>query len=375
MKQQSYPKETRRWALLVYIAGENNLSDAGLEDIKEMCKEGASSDIHVGVEFDTIGELTGSIRYEITERRKGESTAYRTVIERLPEKDSGDPTALLDFLKWGLKRYPAENRLLVVWGHGSGFRSISRDIGYDDFGSSLNMPEIETAFKRAGINSKNKLQIVGFDACLMNMLEVVHHFRKQVEVIVGSQQSEPGDGWPYDLVLKQAKNSQTKEDLGCGIVQVYLKEYRRIGVTNVTQSAIRTADTEAVVKTVHNLGKVLLKNMNRIRDDIRTVRIQAQTFEMADYVDIIHLAELINSNINDQKIRSAADKVIKATGKCIMLSDKHGSAVSSAHGLSLWFPASASLYFNYRSKYMELSCNHRGRAGFGWTKFLDAYHS
>ncbi|MDP6346441.1 MAG: hypothetical protein QF491_23085, partial [Alphaproteobacteria bacterium] len=84
------------WALLVYIAGDNNLSDAGLEDIREMCQVGASENTHVGVEIDTEGEHTGSIRYEITEPDwMGE--AHRTVIQRLPERDSGDPVPFRDF--------------------------------------------------------------------------------------------------------------------------------------------------------------------------------------------------------------------------------------------------------------------------------------
>ncbi|MFQ5787175.1 MAG: clostripain-related cysteine peptidase, partial [Thermodesulfobacteriota bacterium] len=98
----------KRWAFLIYIAGDNNLSDAGLEDIQELCEEGSSESVYVGVEIDTYGEHTGSIRYEITEP-DWTGFAHRTVIERLPEKDSGDPDTLLSFLKWGLNRYNADN--------------------------------------------------------------------------------------------------------------------------------------------------------------------------------------------------------------------------------------------------------------------------
>jgi len=123
--------EKRPWAFLVYIAGDNNLSDAGLVDIEEMCREGSSGDVHVGVEIDTYGEHTGSIRYEITPP-DWTGRGHRTVIERLPEKDTGDPTVLKDFLSWGLRGFPAENTVAVVWNHGAGFRSLRRDTGYDD---------------------------------------------------------------------------------------------------------------------------------------------------------------------------------------------------------------------------------------------------
>ena len=67
-KGKGRPPKKRRWALLVYIAGDNDLSDAGLRDIEEMCGAGSLEKyLHVGVEIDTYGEHTGSIRYEITE--------------------------------------------------------------------------------------------------------------------------------------------------------------------------------------------------------------------------------------------------------------------------------------------------------------------
>ena len=94
------------WSLLVYIAGDNNLSDYGLEDIQEMCEVGASSRSHVAVEIDTEGDFTGSIRYEI-EEPDWSGYARRRVIERLPEQDSGDPETLRNFLRWGIGRCDA----------------------------------------------------------------------------------------------------------------------------------------------------------------------------------------------------------------------------------------------------------------------------
>ena len=102
------------------------------------------------------------------------------------------------------------------------------------------------------------------------------------------------------------------------------------------------------------------------------IRINAQTFQMADYVDLIHLAGLISRNITDAQIKSTANAVISATESSIIAAASHGTAVKNAHGLSIWFPAVSDLYFNYRAKYLELKCN---RSPFGWREFLDAYHS
>jgi hypothetical protein len=258
-----------------------------------------------------------------------------------------------------------------VWNHGAGFRAPRRDIGYDDFGSSLNMPEIEGALERAGVTSANRLQVVGFDACLMNMVEIVHHFAPQVEIVVGSQQTEPGDGWPYDRVLKQAKNAQTPDDLAKGIVREYIADYRRLGVANVTQSAIRAADTQAVIDGLDTLGNALLANFNQIEDELRAIRMATQTFRMADYVDLIHVATLIRQRMNDAAITAAARSVVDSAKSSIITNGTYGSTVANANGLSVWFPASQWVYFGNRAKYMELHCN---SSSFGWTALLDAYH-
>lgn len=358
------------WGFLVYIAGDNNLSDAGLEDLQELCNEGASDQVHVGVEIDTYGEHTGSIRYEITEP-DWTGMAHRTVIERLPEKDSGDPKTLRSFLKWGLKRYPARNYIVVVWNHGAGFRSVRRDIGYDDFGSSLDMPEIEDAFTRSGIGPEDKVTVLGFDACLMNMIEIANHFQDQVKILVGSQQTEPGDGWPYDKVLKAIKGSPNPTDLAKKIVSTYIEDYEELGVYNITQSAIDISKTDPAVKALSNLGDLLAQGIDAYGEKMRKIRLLAQTFEMADYVDLIHLAKLISERIKDESITHAAKEVAKTASACIIASDKLGHAVGNTHGLSVWFPAYGSLYYNYRAKYLALKCNVQGS---GWVKFLDAYH-
>lgn len=364
------PKK-KRWSLLAYIAGDNNLSDAGLKDIIELCAVGASEYVHVAVEIDTYGEYTGSLRYEITEP-DWTGQAYRTVIDRLSEKDSGDPETLWSFLKWGLERYPADDRLVVVWNHGSGFRSPSRDIGYDDFGSSLDMPEISGVFRRAGIGPENRISVLGFDACLMNMVEIAHHFRDYVHYLVGSQQTEPGDGWPYDEVLKLIKAGPKKAELAEQIVKAYIKSYKDLGIYNVTQSAVDCSKTEAVLEALSNLGTALVERLPGYRRDVKMVRLNAQDFEMADYVDLIHLADLFVKRIPDNGVKAAGRAVAEAAKGAVLASDTLGKTVKFSKGLSVWFPAYDRVYYNYRAKYLALDFAQKHK---GWVSFLDAYHS
>ncbi len=367
-KTKRAPK--RPWSFLVYIAGDNDLSSFGLSDIQEMCKAGSSSRVHVGVEIDTLGDHTGSIRYEITEP-DWSGRSYAKEIERLPERDSGDPQTLIDFLKWGLRRYTSTHPLVVVWNHGSGFRrGRRRDIASDDFGSSLDMPELEGAFRAAGISRSNRIRVLGFDACLMNMVEVVHQFDGLADIVVGSQQTEPGEGWPYDQVLRQVKTGSSPDEVAKGIVAEYIKSYKAVRERNVTQSAVAVAKTGAVLAALGEAGKRLADLLPAQRLKLRQIRLAAQSYEFADYVDLIHLLGLLRSAF--PPLRPKFDSTVSKANACILANGWYGSAVKNSNGLSVWFPASADMYSNYRTKYLALKgpAAHRG-----WLKFLDAYHA
>jgi hypothetical protein len=360
---------TKPWAFLAYIAGDNNLSDAGLEDIEELCQTGASEQVHAAVQIDTYGEHDGSVRYEISER-DWQGAAHRVVIQRLKESDSGNPRVLRNFLAWGFERYSANKYLAVVWNHGSGFRSVRRDIGYDDFGNSMDMPEVLEALKRAGITPEKKLALLGFDACLMNMLEIAHHFAQHAEVLVGSQQTEPGDGWPYDVVLAKLHDNPSPADLGRAIVAAYIADYKENAVVDVTQSAIDLSKTEAVVQALSSFGDTLGGLLPEARAATRAARLAVQSYEYADYVDLVHLTEVIRGKL--PAAASAAATLRAAALDSVIVSGHYGENVRNSNGLSVWFPTNQQQYGEYRAKYLQLRCN-AGHSG--WVQFLDSYYA
>src|SRR6185369_18078988 len=102
------------------------------------------------------------------------------------------------------------------------------------------LDNIELKKVLTGIKKKlsRKIDILGMDACLMSMVEVYYQMRGLADYSVGSEESEPGDGWPYDRILKAlaAKPAMTPEELAKAIVSQYLASYK--SGDNVTQSAL-----------------------------------------------------------------------------------------------------------------------------------------
>lgn len=376
----------KKWTLLLYIAADNDLSQEGLKDIDELCEAGSSDDLYVAVEIDTQG-FHGSLRYEITEP-DWSGVGHRKVIERLPEQNSGDPRTLSNFLIWGLGRYPADAYMVVIWGHGNGFRNVRKDVLPDDLsGSSLDIPEIEKAFKDAYriLNKSNdfRIDILGFDACLMGMLEIANEFSSISNYIVGSQQTVPSTGWHYQKVLHILKSNPTSKELARQLVDIYISEYKQLNIQDVSQSSIDTDLLKTVTNHVHQLGDILFQyleespqNERMFRNMLRKARMASQEFDMADYIDIIHFLLLLREYFGAEKYQSLLDQatLLEAAVKAAVINtNTFGRGLLDSNGLSLWYPAIEQTYMNHRAKYLLLTCNQNKECG--WVGFLDEYHT
>ena len=244
------------WTFMVYMAGDNKDMDrAGGPDLKEMKQVGSSPEVNVIAQFD---RAEGAKRYYL---RKG-GNIDQDVVKGFSEKiNSGDPKDLYAFIKWGVENYPAKHYALVLWGHGQGWddtdlwddvsrrgfseqgsqrlhqttfrtsagralqeashdqdlEAILRDDSSKDFLNNLEMKQVlaDTAALLKNKQGKNKLDLLGMDACLMSMIEVGYEMRESVKFTVGSEQIEPGEGWPYDRILNRlVKNAKmTARDL------------------------------------------------------------------------------------------------------------------------------------------------------------------
>ena len=110
------------WTALVYLAGDNgrflsSLEGEGVSDLLEMKDVGSSDTLDIVAQFDAMTDHA-SRRYHIS---KGGRLAHDLVLD-LGDTNSGDAQVLLDFITWGVRAYPAQHYLLVLWNHGSGWK-------------------------------------------------------------------------------------------------------------------------------------------------------------------------------------------------------------------------------------------------------------
>lgn len=107
----------RNWTIMVYLAGDNNLDDAGVVDLGEMKTVGTTGQIAVLAQFDRAGAKQATVRYCL---KNGTPLAKDAVLS-LGETNTGDPNVLEEFVTWGITNYPADHYLVVLWNHGAGW--------------------------------------------------------------------------------------------------------------------------------------------------------------------------------------------------------------------------------------------------------------
>ena len=382
---------------MTYLAGDNSLDSAGVTDLGEMKKVGSNNNLNLVAQFDRRAAGRQTRRYFL---KKGTSLEDDAV-QNLGETNTGDPKVLTDFVQWSVKNYPADRYMLVVWNHGNGWddedvyrlargavganitrrgsvvdraandkeievsmrrirviagakfrRSLfsssvkaavrTRGIAYDDNAKDfLDNLELKGALLTAKKTIGRNLDVLGLDACLMSMAEVGFENRVAVDFTAGSEQTEPGDGWPYNTILNDlAKNPKmSARELASTVVKRYLASYD--ASSGVTQAACDLAESATLLKAVNGLADALRNTLGDpvTRAGVILSRTQAQSYETKDYVDLQDLCELLLTNCGANKTLIAAAKaVMAAIKKYVVASGAKGSAVANSHGVSIHFP-------------------------------------
>lgn len=204
------------WTILVFLNGNNNLDSFGKEDMNEMEKVGSTERINVVAQWASYS--TRKTQRVFVQKDTNVNTVTSPVLENMGLVDMGSVDELIAFVKWGVEKYPAKHYLIDIWNHGNGWQknniqTIFKDISYDDFsGNRITTEELGSSMAEIKSIIGHNVDILGFDACLMAMAEVSGEVMDSVDFTVGSEDLEPGDGWPYDDFLAKANEGAVYKD-------------------------------------------------------------------------------------------------------------------------------------------------------------------
>ncbi|MEC7930165.1 MAG: clostripain-related cysteine peptidase [Candidatus Thermoplasmatota archaeon] len=356
-----------KWGFYVYMAGDNSLSEEAADDLLEMQAAGSNGDREVVALVDQSSDHD-SRAYRVLRNGLEETSLADISSGWGDELDMGDPATLRDFLKWATTEYPAQERILVIWDHGNGFKRVA-----EDGGSYLTVPEIEGALAEyRSETGHGPLTLIGFDACLMGMFEIAYELREHAAYIHGSEAYEPQEGWTYNHLLPLLGAETTREQMLEAVVHSYVESYRNGSVPggySVTATIIDTAQLEPLHEAISGFGTELRAIQTLYRDEVDEARANSQVFENSAYRDLHDLTLLAAEWVPSPAVRLAGESVRQAQANATVVEEhwtKPGRRdVSNAHGLTIYYPASTP-----SSKYFDLAA-----ATGGWRDFIDALAS
>lgn len=382
------PKSTTaQWTIMVYMVADNNLEGAAIDDMNEMELVGSSEDVNIVVQVDrhpgydvSDGDWTTTRRYLI-EYDQYESDSINSPYTDIGEINMGDPFELTDFVEWSRYYYPAERYFLVIWNHGGGwlrvppegltatnlaegsYSSVVGEFGHSDGTSvmSHSLPPVpfgSTGFKDIGPDETDgdrlfnfeirnallaspKLDIIGFDACLMGMIEVGFELRDCAQYMIASEEEEPWDGWPYDWFLSYlaAEPSYSPAQL-CSLVVLTYADYWSVkpwakDEYGQTLSAIDLGDIRQVSAQTDSMVNAIIDGNSW--PDVMSARPQAENFLPSKYCDLYDIADLLSVSVTDPTIVNAANSLKGALSDAIII-NRAEARHQYAHGLSIYFP-------------------------------------
>jgi len=345
--------ENVEWTIMLYLDGDNNLESYAIEDFLEIAAVGSTDNVNIIIQFDrrggydySFGDWTSCKRYFVL---KNMEPIYENAVMDVGEANMGDPQALVDFTTWTMENFPANKYSLIFWDHGTGWKEepTTKNVCQDDTnGDVLDLYEIQMALNQITGGGVYKLEHIGFDACLMGMIEVAYELKDYANFMTFSEETEPADGWNYYDALNNLIKNPVNYD-GEKLGESFVTYYSGYGIT---LSTINLGLINEVKNAVNNFTNKLMNQEFKvtINNAIKIV----QTFDDYDYVDLYDFAKIIQADIYDLEMDNKAQELMDSINIAVT-SEHHDSCNPDSHGLSIYLP-----YYYYLEDYENLLFSH-----------------
>ena len=351
----------KSWTVMIYMIGSNLESRQGnaTKDLEEIDKAGLSFEdfnvvAYTGGAARWIGNVPCNQNSVLDMSLEGDE---RIVAATGGNANMGLPETLSAFLTFCDENYPAEHNALILWDHGGGpLWGYGNDELYD--GDSLMLTEMRSAMDASPFSGGRKLDLVGFDACLMASLESMTIWSDYADYYVGSEELEPGDGWNYKF-LQALEDSPEAGTLTESILSRFEEYYagRKSATYNpdLTLSCVDLSRVGEVNTAMDALGDKMIDGvetgkyaeMVRDRSDSKSFGMTQNTKgEVSFYYDLVDVADLAE-HMKDQYPEEAAALIEKVQSA---VKGKYAN-VDGAGGMTLYYPCKNKGQFSEMNAY------------------------
>ena len=437
----------KEWTIMVYMAGDNNLAvdmAYAMEQIKGVAAQGADSP-NLFVYYDGNSPAIPTLYCDFSEPGRPRYVRSCRVPNKLDPPDTkkenenaADPRSIINFVDWCVNAVEVDNNgeisfgrraekyALIFSGHSLGFQDIGlfKD---ESSGKSMKMKDFYRVLSRLTANEEQlnqhadedglegearraatrellgqKLDLLGFDSCVMGMLEVGYQFSEMTKTIIASEGSVPSAGWTYTKILGCLTREQNRNLATRDVAELFVKEFIHsqdaytVGGVSVDMAAWDLSRFDELAVTFYDLAEVLLEcfkdEKSRIYRQMERAILQVhwkcqsymydQNVDLGDFCELLDrecglIAEELRGGDDLEiltRVQTACRNVLKELLTAVILSGFSGGGYQYSNGVSVFFPWSREAYEVSRKNYEGLwFARHVKRRRKSWADFLQKY--
>jgi len=366
--------ESGSWTVLTYSIADTNLEEFMMTDLEEIGDVGTQEGLNLVALVDRAADYTDTdvlglddwVGGKLLEIGQNEATE----LEDMGDINTGDPAVLSEFLSYGIENYPADHYALIISDHGASWPGVGGDESSDEDG--LDLAEINQGIADGlSAGGLDKLDMLGFDACLMATYEVASALAPLADRMVASQELEPGHGWDYRALDTIADDGRaTVDELASSIIAGFEAQATDEGnESEITLSEIDLTRMATVDAALTAFTGVLVEQADGVAGTVGRSLASSLGFGASPDPDqdsfMTDLSMLTGQiGVDFLPASDAADGLIRAIND-VVLDRVEGQATQGSTGLSIYFPPTAD-YFS--DDYRALADNG------GWVEFLSSYY-
>ncbi len=344
------------WTFMVYMDADNSLHSFALDNLGAMMSVGSNANLNIVVMYDSIKYGDSAIYYI----QRGQIK----VMEKLGEVDMGSPQTLRYFLNWTMDHYPAKHYFLDLWDHGHFYGGVC-----EDHGDWLTLGEMRDAIGYVERERGRMVDVIGFDACRMGIMENFYALRNLTHYVVASEKDEPASGWPYGMILENMSN-ETPSQAARNVVDAmyrWSEEYFSKKGLSTTMVAVNMTRFESFIGVFNDDLKSMLSVTPYYYAEILNASRNAERYELYSDMDLYSFAKNLGM-IPDYKIDKFAEDTMRWLDNISYYRvwncphPVNGIWANESHGIGIYFPT-----FGVAESYRSLDFARHTY----WPRFLD----
>jgi hypothetical protein len=292
-----------------------------------------------------------------------------------------DPKNMADFIQWAMQQAPqAKTFILAIGDHGGAYEPTvdydkstaskapaTRGIMYDeniDGKPCMSPREIAQAFSLLTADQRSKIQLLYFDCCLMNNLEVLGEVKDCAPYVLGSCHSVTASNHG---LLVQKMNSATKDniatvansyltDLLAEKRQIYLKDRNEIFLKNIDYTLTDMSKIDGVYAALKDVVDFMVKqDVSATEGFTKAASSCYQFVDQDSFYDVMDYLQKLKAYAfpNNTEFATLVDKMAAAVKAAMIGHGDYSFSMDPTNGSSQNLTYSVTIGFNCKALNLE----------------------